>query len=146
MIGIVYNAEGRVTTFITGPDASIASTLAPHPLTLTVDALPASPDRVYVFAGKLAVMPDQPSPAHEWSYQHKAWVVTPGANRILVAGLRRHRDRLLADSDWTQVPDAPLTEVQVAAWREYRQALRDLPAVYTDVQSAEDVVFPEPPA
>lgn len=38
--------------------------------------------------------------------------------------LRKRRDRLLAESDWTQMPDAP---VDKAAWAAYRQALRDLP-------------------
>lgn len=37
------------------------------------------------------------------------------------------RDQMLAASDWTQLPDAPLSEAQRAEWREYRQALRDLP-------------------
>lgn len=43
--------------------------------------------------------------------------------------LRVERNRLLADSDWTQVADAP---VDAAAWATYRQALRDLPATVTD--------------
>jgi hypothetical protein len=38
--------------------------------------------------------------------------------------MRQKRDRLLAQSDWTQVPDAPVDQ---AAWARYRQALRDLP-------------------
>ena len=38
---------------------------------------------------------------------------------------REKRDRLLADSDWTQLPDVPL-ETQTA-WATYRQALRDVP-------------------
>ena len=37
---------------------------------------------------------------------------------------RKKRDQLLADSDWTQVPDAPVDQ---AAWATYRQALRDVP-------------------
>ena len=41
--------------------------------------------------------------------------------------LRSRRDRLLFACDWTQLPDAPLTEAQRAAWRAYRQALRDVP-------------------
>jgi len=36
------------------------------------------------------------------------------------------RDRLLAGSDWTQLPDAPLTAAQKSAWATYRQALRDV--------------------
>jgi hypothetical protein len=31
----------------------------------------------------------------------------------------------LQNSDWTQLPDVPLTEEQKAAWATYRQALRD---------------------
>lgn len=39
--------------------------------------------------------------------------------------VRAERDRLLADSDWTQVADAP---VSASAWATYRQALRDIPS------------------
>jgi hypothetical protein len=38
--------------------------------------------------------------------------------------LKDMRTRMLKDSDWTQVPDAP---VDAAAWATYRQQLRDLP-------------------
>ena len=38
--------------------------------------------------------------------------------------IRRHRDRLLAESDWTQGKDIP-DEVS-ALWATYRQALRDI--------------------
>jgi hypothetical protein len=41
--------------------------------------------------------------------------------------LRIMRDQLLSNSDWTQIPDAPLTETQKTAWQTYRQQLRDLP-------------------
>lgn len=39
--------------------------------------------------------------------------------------MRFQRDRKLAESDWTQVADAP---VDKAAWATYRQALRDVPS------------------
>ena len=42
----------------------------------------------------------------------------------LAAAARSQRDALLSQSDWTQVPDAP---VDHQAWAEYRQALRDVP-------------------
>ena len=50
--------------------------------------------------------------------------------------MRARRDGLLFACDWTQLPDAPLTEAQRAAWRVYRQALRDVP---------ETGVWPNPP-
>ena len=40
------------------------------------------------------------------------------------AEARTERNRLLSESDWTQIADAT---VDKAAWATYRQALRDLP-------------------
>ena len=40
--------------------------------------------------------------------------------------VRQQRDILLADSDWTQLADAPLTATKKAQWATYRQALRDI--------------------
>ena len=37
------------------------------------------------------------------------------------------RTQLLADSDWTQLLDAPLTPAKQSEWATYRQALRDIP-------------------
>ena len=37
------------------------------------------------------------------------------------------RNALLAESDWTQMPDSPLSDADKTAWQTYRQALRDLP-------------------
>ena len=45
----------------------------------------------------------------------------------VLAGLRERRNALLTACDWTQLPGAPLTDAQQAAWQTYRQALRDLP-------------------
>lgn len=42
--------------------------------------------------------------------------------------LRHNRNSLLADSDWTQLADSPLTEAKKAEWATYRTALRDLTA------------------
>lgn len=39
--------------------------------------------------------------------------------------VRKQRNKLLAESDWTQLVDSP---VDHAAWFSYRQALRDIPA------------------
>lgn len=36
------------------------------------------------------------------------------------------RDTELLASDWSQLPDSPLTDEQKTEWRTYRQALRDL--------------------
>ena len=59
--------------------------------------------------------------------------------------LRIQRASYLSWSDWTQVPDSPLTAEQRSAWQMYRQALRDLPEDFAHVTSIDDVVFPDPP-
>jgi hypothetical protein len=54
--------------------------------------------------------------------------------------MRKHRDRLLAESDWTQAHDDPTGNRD--AWAIYRQSLRDFPATWTPGPIAE---FPDPP-
>lgn len=41
--------------------------------------------------------------------------------------VRATRNTLLAQCDWTQIPDNPLTTSQREAWATYRQALRAIP-------------------
>jgi hypothetical protein len=54
--------------------------------------------------------------------------------------LRAERNRRLADTDWTVLGDSP---TPTAAWKAYRQALRDLPVNTTDPFNP---VWPTPPA
>jgi len=56
--------------------------------------------------------------------------------------MRGFRAMLLEGSDWTQMPDSPLTDEQRQAWATYRQALRDFPSIWTPAETAE---FPDPP-
>lgn len=62
---------------------------------------------------------------------------------LFLRELRVERNRLLAASDWTQLPDAPLQENDAGEWRMYRQALRDLTA--TEESDISKVRWPEPP-
>jgi hypothetical protein len=39
---------------------------------------------------------------------------------------RKKRNDLLADSDWTQMNDSPLTNENKTSWATYRQELRDI--------------------
>tara|TARA_B100001057_G_C22040546_1_gene640811 strand:- start:39 stop:428 length:390 start_codon:yes stop_codon:yes gene_type:complete len=60
--------------------------------------------------------------------------------------IRQIRDSVLSGSDWTQVPDSPLSAEQRSEWQMYRQKLRDLPADYAHVTALEDVVWPTAPS
>jgi hypothetical protein len=59
---------------------------------------------------------------------------------ILTARMRHQRDRLLAESDWTQTADNPTGNIE--AWAVYRQQLRDFPSTWTPSDTAD---FPEAP-
>jgi hypothetical protein len=54
--------------------------------------------------------------------------------------MRLHRDRLLAESDWTQTTDDPTGNRD--AWAQYRQALRDFPASWVPGPVADFPEFP----
>ena len=56
--------------------------------------------------------------------------------------VRSQRDSLLRSKDWTQVGDAALGDHTAEEWATYRQALRDLPSVYSRVS---EVVWPNDP-
>jgi len=67
--------------------------------------------------------------------------------------LRSQRDYMLQQSDWTQLGDviADSSTDWVSAWKNYRQKLRDLPAVYSaspysDVISLNQVDWPAVPS
>lgn len=55
------------------------------------------------------------------------------------ATLRARRNAILSETDWTQMPDAP---VDTAAWANYRQALRDMTDGLDDPLQA---IWPEKP-
>ena len=57
--------------------------------------------------------------------------------------VRDKRDKLLADTDWTQTDDAPLSSEDKESVRKYRQALRDITA-----QSGfpQEIKWPDKPA
>lgn len=64
--------------------------------------------------------------------------------------LRDIRNSLLDESDWTQLPDVLPVRNQswLDSWKTYRQALRDLPAVYKAPEPTvkiRQVVWPEKP-
>lgn len=68
-------------------------------------------------------IPPQPSDHHEFDYTTKQWV-DPRTAETEWPLVRAKRNQLLAQSDWTQLPDVPISTKE--AWAIYRQALRDV--------------------
>ena len=58
---------------------------------------------------------------------------------------RERRKEALQETDWTQVPDSPLTDSKKAEWRIYRQALRDLPT-HSNWPELDGTEWPTPPS
>ena len=70
----------------------------------------------------------------------KIWIDSP---EIVKNNIRYIRNKLLADSDWTQLADSPLSSSKKTEWVTYRQSLRDL----TDnVDSSGRVTYPTVPS
>ena len=59
--------------------------------------------------------------------------------------IRRERDRLLAESDWTQANDTPLASGKVTEWGTYRTSLRDLPSDQSNKTKYSDITWPTKP-
>lgn len=57
-----------------------------------------------------------------------------------LAGIRERRNRLLQETDWTQLPD---TTADTVLWSIYRQVLRNIPQVYAD--TPDSVIWPTEP-
>ena len=71
----------------------------------------------------------------------RKWVKLQGTERIEEGeydvsweSLRQQRDQALASSDWRAVKDRVLP----TAWKDYRQALRDLPQDHAESNDAAD--------
>lgn len=66
-------------------------------------------------------------------------------NNQVLKSIRATRRNKLAESDWTQFADSPLTDKKKAEWATYRQALRDLPQEYPDAITNDDIIWPTKP-
>ena len=65
--------------------------------------------------------------------------------------LRLVRNRLLSESDWTVMPDSPLSDSKQIEWKTYRQALRDItktanPKISELRLDLSSVTFPKEPS
>jgi len=69
-------------------------------------------------------IPPKPSQYSVFDFTTKQWVEN---ETMAISDVLIKRQRLLYASDWTQLPNGPLTTAQQAAWATYRQELRDIP-------------------
>lgn len=56
--------------------------------------------------------------------------------------IRESRNLLLLESDWTVLPDSPLSEEKKQEWKTYRQSLRDITENFSDTNT---IIWPSKP-
>ncbi len=106
------------------------------------DEHPLVPGEYILPAGTVDAEKPEPPLGHAARWGEDDWVfepIAPAPPEKLAADARKKRDALLLESDYTQLPDAP---VDAEAWEHYRQALRDVPE---QEMFPEGVEWPEKP-
>jgi hypothetical protein len=83
------------------------------------------------------ILPNQEKPVGEIKENY--------TNEEIMHEVRVYRNTLLSACDWTQLPDVELNQIQVTAWRNYRQELRDFPSKI-NVTDWTGPDWPTPPA
>jgi hypothetical protein len=74
---------------------------------------------------QLVALSAKPGFYYYYNYTTDQWVYDETSNASAVIA---QRDQLLYASDWTQIPNNPLTPALQDEWAVYRQALRDVPS------------------
>ncbi len=89
--------------------------------------------------GQLREMTDEEQA--EYDSRNTAW--TKDAPNRRMAELRKKRDALLVETDWTQNRDVTLSND--AEWKTYRQALRDITSQTPSDDALSNITFPTKP-
>ena len=66
---------------------------------------------------------EKPNWFYDYNYQIHSWVINEPK---LIFQIIQQRNNLLISSDWTQIPNGPLTLEIKEKWAVYRQQLRDI--------------------
>lgn len=78
-----------------------------------------------------------------WNEAENKWVMNAALKRSSKIGQTlQERNMLLSETDWTQLPDSPLTPAKRAEFLRYRSELRDI----TKAEGWPDIKFPDPPS
>ena len=72
-------------------------------------------------------------------------VTPPTAFEQSMIDLRQDRNKLLLECDWTDLPNAVLSDEKKTEWQTYRTNLRDITNGLTTVADVKAVVFPTKP-
>jgi hypothetical protein len=119
---IIYNPEDGKILFSTTnvlTKAEVKNNLALYPGCKSLEDKSVESLSGYFITtkNKVATKPNQPDSSHVW--EDRKWVLKAD---LQAEAIVFKRNKLLADSDWTQLPDVTTPK----GWVTYRQALRDI--------------------
>jgi len=95
-------------------------------------------NKYYIENNQAILIPLPPNEYCVFNYNTKQWV-DPRTNETQWIIIKSQRNTLLAESDWTQLPDVSITNKD--QWITYRQALRDI----TTQTDPFNIVWPSKP-
>ena len=72
-------------------------------------------------------------------------VTPPTAFEQSMIDLRQDRNKLLLECDWTDLPNAVLSDEKKTEWQTYRTNLRDITKGLTTVEDVNSVTWPTKP-
>ena len=134
---MIFRAFVRIVNRQTGEIGSYLTTNDPGSLADTNDYVevdpvhqnkmtPDLPTKYVYLNGQLEALPPKQFDHQVMDYAQRQWVNPPDEAQWIV--VRRTRNRLLLDSDWTDTASAParLGQALHQPWLTYRQALRDI--------------------
>jgi hypothetical protein len=133
----IYNTiTGQIFNSGSVPDINIQ--IVPNGFTLIPQQ--SNPYTDYVVNGEVIPLPPKPTTGeYVFDYFQQKWVEDTKEQESDVLA---KRNSLLYQSDWTQIPNNPLTSEQQEAWAIYRQELRD---VTSQSGYPFNVIWPTPP-
>lgn len=136
---VIHDEIGRIVSFGECLENVIDFQNIPQGCTLIKDAQ-GYWDTHCVVNNKIVPLPPKPTTgAYVFDYAQQKWVKDTEEQK---SGVLEKRNALLYQSDWTQIPNNPLTSEQQQAWAVYRQELRD---VTSQSGYPFNVIWPTPP-
>ena len=130
---IYLGATGQILRVVQTEDIEIQLQAGENYIAVSVDD-----SAYYIENGSPVAMPPKPNEYSIFDYSTKSWVANIN---IATSDALTKRQKLLVQSDWTQMPDVQLQNK--TEWATYRQELRDI----TDQPGYPfNIVWPTPPA
>lgn len=128
--------EGRhIQSWATYPDEYPV-----QPGWVVVESVPTDVENYYYLNNRFVRKPVKPGEHHDFNYETLNWELNLDKFWLLT---RMERDKRIASSDWTQLPDVlkSMTLAEQEAWTVYRQALRDI-----TLQDPDNIIWPVAPS